>query len=48
MILGETYPLQLLVRQADTVLNADLVADTTVLAQDGNALDLDTVLHNAG
>lgn len=45
---GETYPLQLLVRQADTVLNTDLVADTTVLAQDSNALDLDAVLDDAG
>lgn len=43
-----TYPLQLLVGQADTVLHADLIADTTVLAKDGNALDLDTILDDAG
>jgi hypothetical protein len=46
--LAETYPLQLLVRQADTVLHADLITDTAVLTQDGNALDLDTVLDDAG
>lgn len=44
----ETYPLQLLVWQADAVLHADLVANTAVLAQDGDALDLDAVLDDAG
>lgn len=40
--------LQLLVRQANTVLDTDLVADGTLLAQDRNALDLDAVLDDAG
>lgn len=43
-----TYSLQLLIRQADTVLHAHLVANAAVLAQDGDALDLDTVLDDAG
>lgn len=43
-----THPLQLLVRQADTVLHTDLVAYTTLLAQDGHRLDLDAVLDDAG
>lgn len=43
-----THPLQLLVRQADTVLHADLVAHAALLAQDGDRLDLDAVLDDAG
>lgn len=43
-----THPLQLLVRQANTVLHANLVADTALLAQDGHRLDLDAVLDDAG
>lgn len=43
-----THPLQLLVGQADAVLDADLVANAAVLAEDGDALDLDAVLDDAG
>ena len=43
-----TYPLQLLVRKADTVLHPHLIADAAVLAEDGDALDLDAVLDDAG
>lgn len=43
----QTYPLQLLIRQADTVLHSDLITNTTILAQDGDALDLDTILNGA-
>lgn len=39
--------LELLVGQADAVLDPNLVADGTVLAQDGDALDLDAVLDDA-
>src|SRR5690606_30587327 len=43
-----THPLQLLIRQAHAVLHTDLVADHTVLPEDGDALDLDAVLDDAG
>lgn len=45
--MNPTHPLQLLVRQAHAVLHAHLVADTAVLAQDGDALHLDAVLDDA-
>jgi len=43
----KTYPLQLFVRQANAVLYANFIANTTVLAQDGDTLHFDTVLHDA-
>ena len=43
-----TYPLQLLERQANTVLHAHLVGDLDVLAQDRDALNLHSVLDHAG
>lgn len=45
---NSTYPLELLVRQANTILYAHFVAHTTLLAQDGDALDFDTLLDDAG
>lgn len=45
---GVTYALQFLKRQAHTVLYPHLVTHGTLLAQDGDALDLDAVLDNAG
>lgn len=46
--IASTYPLQLLVWQADAVLHAHFVAYSALLAQDGDALDLDAVLDDAG
>jgi hypothetical protein len=43
-----TYPFELLVGKADTVLHAHLIANAALLAQDGDALYLDTLLDNAG
>lgn len=43
-----TYPLQLLVWQADAVLHMNLITNAAVLAKDRNALHLDTILDNAG
>lgn len=45
--MNTTHPLQLLVRQAHAVLHAHLIPNTTVLSEDGNALDLNTVLNDA-
>ena len=42
------YPLQLLERKTDTVLHANFITNTALLAQDRDALDLDTILDNAG
>lgn len=47
-IRNNTYPLQLLVRQTHAVLHADLITNTTLLAKNGDALHLDTLLDNAG
>lgn len=43
-----TYPLELLVRQADTVLYADLVTNAALLAENSDALHLDALLDDAG
>jgi hypothetical protein len=43
-----TYPLELLVRQTHAILHADLITDATLLAEDRDALHLDTLLDNAG
>lgn len=43
-----TYPLKLLVRKTHAVLHADLIANTTLLTKNGDALHLDTLLDNAG
>ena len=43
-----THPLKLLVRQADTVLHTDFISNSTLLAENGDALDLDAVLDDAG
>lgn len=43
-----TYPLQLLVRQADAVLHADLVTNAALLAENGDALHLDALFDYAG
>jgi len=45
--LVSNIPLELLEREAHAVLHAHLVAHGAVLAQDGNALHLDPILHNA-
>lgn len=42
-----TYPLQLLVWQADTILHAHLVVDTALLTQNGYSLHLDAILDYA-
>src|SRR3569833_894626 len=44
----DAYPLQLHERQADAVLHADLVAHPALFAQDGDGLNLDAVLGDAG
>ena len=43
----ETYSLQLLVWQADTVLHLHFIAHTTLLSNDCDTLNLDTVFDNA-
>lgn len=45
---GSTYPFELLVRKTNAVLYADFVADAALFAQNGNALDFDALLDNAG
>lgn len=43
----ETYPLQLFIWQADTVLHTHLIGNASVLAENGDALHLDSVLDYA-
>lgn len=43
-----SYPLQFLVWQANTVLHANFICHGAILAENGNALDLDAVLDDAG
>lgn len=42
------YPLQLLVRQANTVLYSNFIANPAILTEDCDTLDFDAILHNTG
>ena len=45
--MSKTYPLELLVGQTDAVLDTNFVLDTTILAENRDALYFDTVLDDA-